>query len=162
MLTMPFGSERIVCWQGYCRAFGDPRDRWMRRPMINSARQLITLAFRGGRRRIHTGNVIVAHREAPQARRSPEDSGEESQVPIRAVLMSATSAAVALIGPPMGKAKTTPDLKIDQKANSSLDVAGDGQSATTRNSGESGHRQDHFLRLGRLRPPHGHRHSGQQ
>ncbi len=44
---------------------------------------------------------------------------------------------VCLNWPPYAQAKTTPDLKIDPKANSSLDVAGDGQSATTRNSGES-------------------------
>ena len=44
---------------------------------------------------------------------------------------------VCLNWPYYEQSKTTPDLKIDQKANPSLDVAGDGQSATTRNSGDS-------------------------
>lgn len=44
---------------------------------------------------------------------------------------------VCLNWPEKADAKTTPDLKIDPKGNSNLEVAGDGQSATTRKSAES-------------------------
>jgi hypothetical protein len=44
---------------------------------------------------------------------------------------------VCLNWPQKAEAKSSPDLKIDPKDNSNLEVAGDGQSATTRRSAES-------------------------
>jgi hypothetical protein len=82
------------------------------------------------------GNVIVATVKLHKRGDPKKSAGKKAKFRFALSYVS-HERGVCLNWPPYAQAKTTPDLKIDQKANLTLDVAGDGQSATTRNSGES-------------------------
>src|SRR5208337_4431079 len=82
------------------------------------------------------GNVIVATVKLHKRGDPNKSAGKKAK--FRFALSDVSQErGVCLNWPPYAQSKTTPDLKIDRKANPTLDPAGDGQSATTLKSGES-------------------------
>jgi hypothetical protein len=82
------------------------------------------------------GNVIVATVKLHKRGDPKKSAGKKAK--FRFALSDVShELGVCLNWPPKWSTKGSPDLKIDPNANSTLKVAGDGQSATTRNSGES-------------------------